>query len=209
MTISYYKIKNVTICQFEDYSDRQLIIMNDKNFGLAEDDFSRLVAEMKLGNEDLFERIFLNHFEKAITFLMIKYGAPREVAYDICMDSLLYVRKLLLNDKIHYGNLRALFNQISSQKYFKYTAKQEKGKLIEPLPALSAEETQDRNDNLLLLNKAWDRLSEECQRILKNYYYNNRKLYDIAEQMSKTPAALRKQKERCVSILRTNFRQSV
>jgi len=80
---------------------------------------------------------------------------------------------------------------------------------VDQLPEVMIEEQEDREDALRLLNGAWDKLGEECKKILKNYYYDNQKLYDIADTIGKTPAAIRKQKERCINTLRLNFRQTV
>lgn len=183
--------------------------MTDKNFGLTEEDFLSLVNQLKKGEEALFEKIFLSQFDNSLKNLMRKYKSPREVAYDVCMDSLIYFRKLLINDKLHYGNLRALFNQVTSQKYIKHVKKQQKLKLTDEVPEIMGESTEDKEHNLSLLSAAWERLGEECKQILKDYYYSNQKLYDIAETLGKSPAAIRKQKERCINALRLNFRQTV
>lgn len=183
--------------------------MTDKNFGLTEDEFDMLVSELKEGKEKLFEKIFLSQFENSLNHVMIKYKASREISYDACMDSLIYLRKLLIEGKLHYGNLRALYNQMSAQRYLKYINKQKKTQLVDQLPEVMIEEQEDREDALRLLNGAWDKLGEECKKILKNYYYDNQKLYDIADTIGKTPAAIRKQKERCINTLRLNFRQTV
>lgn len=180
--------------------------MRNKNFGLSEDEFNNLTIQLKKGKEEIFERIFLSQFETNMSHLIIKYKAPREDAYDVCMDSLIYFRKLLLTDKVHYGNLKALFNQVTSQKYIKHINKKKKVLLRGAFSDIQPEDAHDQEDSLASLNKAWNRLGHECKEILKDYYYNEHKLYEIAESLEKSPAAIRKQKERCINTLRINFR---
>jgi len=182
--------------------------MNDKNFGLSEEEFTSLAADLRKGKEDIFEKIFLSQFDNSLKFLMSKYKVQRETGYDICMDSLIYFRELLVADKLKYGNLRALFNQISYQKYLKHLKKASKTKITSEVPEVEVENVEEQEENLSLLNKAWAKLGLECKQILKGFYYNNQKLYDIAEELNKTPAATRKQKERCINVLRSNFKQT-
>ncbi len=183
--------------------------MLDKNFGLNEQEFDELVEKLKSGDEQLFEKIFLSQFENTINYVMIKYKTSQESAYDVCMDGLIYLRKLLIGGKVEYGNLRALYNLISSQKYIKYIEKSRKIQLTEKIPEVEIRQGENKEKNLALLNKAWNKLGNECQKILKGFYYNNQRLYDLAEVLGKTPAAIRKQKERCIDALRLNIRHNI
>lgn len=193
-------------CKDRYYINRQRQLkMKTNNFGLTEEEFNELVAQLKQGNESLFERIFLSQFEGAMKFLMIKYRASNEEAYDMCMDALIRFRKLLLADKIYFGNLKHLFNKISAQNFLKYKAKSKRMVFEEELPEVTIEPLELDESELAHLDKAWSRLGEECQYILKQYYYNGVKLYDIADLLDKSAAAIRKKKERCLNALRMNF----
>jgi len=191
------------------YTDMTVDTMTDKNFGLSEEDFTKLVSEMKNGNESLFETIFLSQFETSIRYVMSKYRTSREDSYDVCMDSLIYFRKLLISGKIQYGNLKLLFNKISAQNYLKYKKKNSKYSFSGTVPEREVETAPLDEADIRLLNKAWNSLGDECKYILKNFYYNDLKLYEIAETLSKTPSAIRKKKERCINTLRLNFRHLV
>jgi len=165
------------------------------------------VKELKNGDEKLFEQIFLSQFETNLRFLQKKYSIQRETAYDICMDTIIEFRRLLIQEKIGYGNLKSLFTTISSQKYIRYAKKNGKTVSSEHIPELRTEELNFDQDELQVLDRAWSKLGSECQSILKKYYYQNHKLYDIAEELGKSAAALRKQKERCINALKMNFHQ--
>lgn len=181
--------------------------MENKNFGLTETEFDELCLELKKGNESLFERIFLSQFEDAIKHLIYKYRATSEEAYDMCMDAMINFRKLILQDKVYYGNLKHLLNRIASQNYLKLKAKTQKIVSENQMPEKEVENIGLHKDELDILNKAWDKMGDECRYILKQYYYNNVKLYDIADILDKSAVAVRKHKERCLNALRMNFHQ--
>ena len=49
---------------------------------------------------------------------------------------------------------------------------------------------------------AWQSLGAGCKQLLTQHYYGAMRLTEIAEELSKTPATLRKQKERCIKKLK-------
>ena len=190
--------------------NRRLQIMKEKNFGVSAEEFSRMQTSLKNGDENLFEQVFLSHFEKCLIYLKRNYNISHEESYDTCMETLLDFRKGLINDKYTYGNLNFLFTRMASQRYFKTS------KVLKTTQSLSAHEREVNNlsseekvdeEELTILNKAWERLGASCKLLLKNYYYENRKLKTMAEDQSKSPATLRKQKERCLSNLRMQFQK--
>ena len=44
--------------------------MINQNFGLKEQEYHKMVAELKNGDEKMFEHIFLSHFGKALNFFI-------------------------------------------------------------------------------------------------------------------------------------------
>ncbi|MCG8326954.1 MAG: hypothetical protein MI974_04670 [Chitinophagales bacterium] len=179
-----------------------------KNFGLTAEEFDRLVNQLRRGNEDLFQAIFLAHFEDCMKYLSQRYGLQHEKAYDITMDALLLFRKRLLENKIHYGNIRFLFTQMASQLYLKELKRPSAKAEVSELQDLLYEETEYFDDEILsILNKAWDKLCDDCRGLLKRFYYHKSSLKEIAQEQQKNAAALRKQKQRCVEKLRQHFNQ--
>ena len=67
----------------------------------------------------------------------------------------------------------------------------------EPDPSLEEE--------VKLLQQCWKDLDEECQDILKDFYYGEIPLNEIALALGKSAVAVRKQKQRCVEKLRSLF----
>lgn len=177
----------------------------DKNFGLSSNDFNKLVKDLKKNETDFFKTVFLKHFQKCVTFLQKKYGASFDDAYDATMDALIKFRGLLVDEKLKYGNLSYLFNTMASQIYFKNSNKFKTQEFETMHFELFEPEDQVDEEDLDLINVIWNDMSQSCQELFKFYYYGNMKLIEIAEQEGKKPEAVRKQKERCLKMIRTIF----
>jgi len=180
--------------------------MRDKNFGLDEEEFLLLIEKLKQGDEKMFETIFLKHFEDCIKYLEINFGADYTDAYDSTMDTLLEFRRLILLDKVNYGNLRYLYTKMASQKLLKGKKKMERIDLKETMPEIKSTEAVFDELDLEILDKAWNKMGTDCKLLLKQFYYQKIQLSEIALNQDKTAGAIRKQKERCVNLLRNNFK---
>jgi len=181
--------------------------MTSKNFGLSQQEFNTMVEQLKSGDEALFEKIFLSQFSESLTFVKRKYNISHEDAYDACMDSLINFRTALLRDKVSYGNLRHLFTLMASQRYLKSRPKKQLTSLSPNEQLIIVDENKVSEEDLKILNRCWEKMGTECRHILKSFYYGGLKSNEIAESVGKTPAAVRKQKERCVTMLRSSFLQ--
>jgi len=177
-------------------------ISMSKNFGLTETEFEEMRLNLKRGDEKVFEKIFLNHFESCISYLIKNHRIDYELAYDISMDTLIDFRTKLIQDKISYGNLRFLFTRMATQKHLKQIAKAKKTENIS-----SIFESEDLEEDLVILEKALAKLGENCRDILKLNYYDKMTLNNIATLKDVSHAAMRKQKQRCIFTLKNLFRQ--
>jgi|GEM_PF-2103703 len=173
-----------------------------KNFNLTEKSFNDLVTKLKHGDESVFEHVFLSHMNDCISFIKNKFKIDHEVAYDVSMDALIAFRKKLIGDKIKYGNLRFLFTQMASQLYLKQIKKEEKQSHV-----TSIFEDYNYEEDLNILEKALDKMGEGCIELIKLNFYEKLSLKEIAEIQSKTAVALRKQKQRCLTKLKSLFHQ--
>ena len=178
----------------------------DKNFGLSEPDFLKMVEACRKGDDSMYEKIFLHHFSDCMEYLKRHYKASGEDAYDASMETLLEFLKKLKSGKITYGNLRFLFTKMAGQIYLKWIKKESKKDSIEGLDLIEERAIIDQED-LKILNQAWSHLDQDCQILLKAFYYDKIPLNKIAENSGKTPASVRKQKQRCMEKLRKLFRQ--
>ncbi len=180
--------------------------LSHKNFGLSEGKFNEMVELLIQGNETIFEKAFLNHFERTMQYLVNKNGASQEVAYDITMNTLLEFRKRILLRKVSYGNLNFLFTQMCSQRF-----KREMSKKVDhdTYNQVNSSEATFDEDMFVLLEKTMLKLGENCQSLIQDVYYNKLSYKDMEIKYDKASATLRKQKERCITKLKMLIRQNL
>ena len=179
-----------------------MINTEEKNFGLSEAEFKNLQNKLFAGDEQLFEHIFLRHFEPCLTYVVNEDKAPEDVAYDATMDAFLTFRMKVAQGKINYGNLRFLLTRMARQHYYKLAKKEQSVSLDLIQPSSEMPEVELGDSAVELLQKGWKSLGEKCKKLLYAFYYLNRELKDIAIRTNRKPEALRKQKQRCVEQLR-------
>lgn len=185
------------------------IKMEHQNFGLKEAEYEKLVADLKNGDEKMFEHIFLSHFDKALGFLMNNLKISQDKAYDACMDTIIIFRKGLINNKYVYGNLAYLFTRMATQQYLKSRPKEHSVDISSYASSLVDEPTELHEDELEVLNIAWSKLGANCKKVLRLFYYDKVQLKKLAEYTGQNPAAVRKQKERCLSSLKLNLQRYI
>ncbi|MEL6941446.1 MAG: sigma-70 family RNA polymerase sigma factor [Bacteroidota bacterium] len=179
----------------------------DRNFGLTQEHFDQLLKALQEGDDQLFERIFLSHFKSCMQYLIKNYRASKADAYDITMDTLLVFHKRMKAGKISYGNLRFLFTQMAGQHYKRWIKKETiTADTLDIMTHDLPEKILDKND-LQVFERAWEHLGNNCKKILKAFYYESVALNDLAVELDKKPAAVRKQKQRCVEQLRVWFQK--
>jgi len=178
-----------------------------KNFGLTESEFDDLFNKLRNGDELLFETTFLTHFEPAMKYLMNSTGAIHDDAYDVTMNVLIEFRKRILDGKVKYGNLKFMFTQMCVQRY-----KREKSKKLDVDDYTYFNQYEDYvidEEVYTLLDKSMSKIGEQCRKIIEDVYYSKISYKVLAEKYMITAANLRKQKERCMTKLKMNLRQSL
>lgn len=183
-----------------------------KNFNLLEQEFLLLKKELQSGNESLFKQVFLSQFEYSLNYVIKKYNAEYDVAYDITMNTLLEFRNRIIKDKISYGNLSFLFTQMCSQRYQRAMKSNNKVTKISKHIERSLTDTDDSSissEMIEQLDIAMDKMGENCKDILMKFYYENMSYKSLESVYNKNASALRKQKERCVTYLKMLIRKSL
>jgi len=175
-----------------------------KNFGITETEFTNLISQLKTHETAFFERVFLTHFNDCVAYLMNTYKARHNDAYDATMDTMLEFRERLVQGKISYGNLRYLFTKMASQVYFRKMKSFKSQALKDSDIEIGVYEEFDEHD-LDTLKMAWPELGEKCRDLLRNHFYGNAKLTEIAAEQGVSSSTIRKQKERCMNRLRLLF----
>jgi len=180
--------------------------MTNKNFNLTQSEFDQMVSKLKEGDDSLFEHVFLSHFEENKRYLMRYCKIAEEEAYDHCLDTMLEFIQKLKSNKIQYGNLQFLFNQMSKNRYLQMTrVENRRTTAILELEYVGIFDSAEKEKLLQILDKAWLKLGTECQKILKMHYYEKSALKDIATLFQKSEVALRKQKQRCIVQMKNNM----
>lgn len=174
-----------------------------KNFGLSESDFKLIITQLKVNETKFFELVFISHFADCASYIQKVYKASYDDAYDATMDAIIDFRERLVLQKISYGNLRYLFTKMASQIYLKKVKSFQNREILES--DLSEAKKPVDPDEVMILNKAWEELGDNCKGLLKNHFYAKLKLSEIAEIEQKSSASIRKQKERCMNRLKLLF----
>ncbi|MEM6769673.1 MAG: sigma-70 family RNA polymerase sigma factor [Bacteroidota bacterium] len=180
--------------------------LREKNFGLSAEEFAELLTQLRAGDNRLYERIFLRHFEECRYYLVQYDGATPEQAYDVVMEVMLRFHDMLLAGKVKYGNLRYLFTLMAHQDY----ARAQKGgirlrELRPELRELPEEKVGFSEEEYDILYRAFRSLGRNCRKLLETFYYTRRNLKEVAEDEGRSATAVRKQKSRCMARLRQNF----
>jgi RNA polymerase sigma factor (sigma-70 family) len=180
-----------------------------QNFGLKKADFDQLVSDLQLGNEKLFETIFVQHFESCRSYLMRECSAQADDAYDVTVETIIRFRQMLIEGKIQYGNLRFYFTKMAKDAYLKIIAQNKKmptGELVEN-EADRAEESTEAFDEeqVAALDKSWKQLGDECKNLLRQHIQEGVQLKEIAQAIEQSEVNMRKRKERCMAKLKTLF----
>lgn len=184
----------------------QIQSMKDKNFGLTEMMFQQLSGQVQAGKETMFKEVFMSHFEDCIRYLQKNYQASYDDAYDSTMNAMLLFYKKMRANKISYGNLRFLYTQMAGQIYLKWLAKKNQKTVdITNMEFTDMPPKELAPEAAMALENAWKRLCKECKHLLENHFYEGISLIQMAAELNKPSATLRKQKQRCMAKLRASF----
>lgn len=181
-----------------------------KNFGLTKKEFKDLVEKLKAGNEDLIEKVYLAHLEKCTAIVSRQTNCDKQTAYDSTIDALLEIRTDLIKDRIRYGNLQSYFTTRALNKYYKKEQKK-KIKITELSETYEFYDDLEDRDELVerefkgMVREAVRKLCDDCAYLLRQFYFEEKKMIEIAEQMNKSHQAVRKQASRCREKLKNHI----
>ena len=117
-------------------------------------------------------------------------------------QALLEIRADLLKERIRYGNLQSYFTTRAIKKFYK---KEQKKKLlvIELSESNEFYNGLEDTDELVeqefreIVRDAVKKLCDDCSYLLRQFYFEEIKMVEIAKQMNKSHQAVRKQATRC------------
>jgi RNA polymerase sigma factor (sigma-70 family) len=186
--------------------------LKKSNFGLTQAEFTAMLAELRSGRgQQLFEQVFLTHFEQCKRYIRSVYAMDEHDAYDLTMDTLIEFRRLLIEtDQYYYKNLCYTFTLKAVQSFLRKKRQEQKDN-IQFLPfavleeyIVEEEEVEFEEEEMLRMEAALDNMCDDCKGILREHYYEGKKLKDIATQNGVTPNNMRQRKSDCIKKLK-NF----
>ena len=170
--------------------------------------FQELVEALKKGDEQLLDKLFMDHYEYAVAYLVKEfpsgnYQCSEDDAKDVFMDGLLKLRTALLKGQVENKNLRAYLLTICRNIWLKRKNK-EKGAIsldVEKVeyylgkkegfygdhynPLVREEEEMElkaeEQQKVEAFTQAWAKLGEKCSRLLKAFYLDGARLKDLVE----------------------------
>lgn len=163
-----------------------------------------MVEQMRSGDYQLYEQVFLKHFPSCVDYVMFRCKAEYSEAYDASMDAMLDLCRRIKLGRIQYGNLRFLFTRVACQ----YCNQRKKdNQVLEELDGVEPEPARpDVPEELLdILEESLERIEEPCKSLLQQFYFYKQPLKELAALAGRTEVALRKQKQRCLAGLRSLF----
>ncbi len=182
------------------------IAERDKNFGLTAQAYQDLLNHLQAGDERLFEQVFVTQYKRCTRHLIFKYAAEEQAAKDAVMQALLEFRKLLLANKVNFGNLEAYFTRMAMTTY-QQARQRNREDSVDTFSTEVAEEAETgfTEADFAAFASSWERMCDKCRTLLKRYYYDELPHAQIALLCGKNVAAVKQDKHRCVEKLRKLF----
>ena len=108
----------------------------------------------------------------------------------------------MLSGDLQRDNLNGYVYTIVKNKCYQYTEQKKKNivEIKEFLPEMIEEESN--NDLLTMLNAAFNRLGEQCKKLLSGFYWEDKDHKEMAQEMGISEDASRQRKRECMKKLR-------
>ena len=174
----------------------------NQNFGLSTPDCERL----QRGDQRLQTRVFDKYAPSFVQLSRVKWGVSLEDAEDIVSSAFATMFCKILSHQVQCENLEGYIYTIVKHKCWECTEKKKKEilQMTEILPDSMEEEAND--EWLSLLNTAFNLLGENCQKLLKAFYWDKKDHKDIALELAIAEDASRQRKRECMKKLREIFK---
>jgi len=176
------------------------------NFGLSQQDFAQFAKKVKNGDESLFIRVFNLHFRDSVRYIQNKFNIPEDLAYDVCMETMLDFRSKLKQGKIKYGNMRYLYTKMATNHYV--DGQKKKSKVQEAISVFHGDRHTgeiDEQEFFTLLNRAVEDLEESPKHMIKEIFFSGKNKEQIQQENEISSATFRKRKQRSLEKLKSTF----
>lgn len=169
-----------------------------------------LVSELRIGNEQAFERLF-RLFYPTLRFFANRIAPMQSMAEEIVQDCLFKVWQKR-EEFDSYASLKA-FLYISTKNACLDSIDKENRKnnrdhsyyLAQPEYEQKIEEEIIYSEVLLEISQAMNLLPEQCRKIMKMLYEDGKKAKGIAEELGISVSTVNNQKARGISLLKSKI----
>jgi RNA polymerase sigma factor (sigma-70 family) len=167
-----------------------------------------IIEKLKKGDEKTIHSIYVEN-KNGFSLFAARYNLPADDLLDIYQDSI-----IALCENAKKGTIDTLESTISTYlfsigKYMIYKKLKSKNKAVSidydaQLPQVIEDNEEDENDNeMILLQNNFKKLGEQCQKVLRLFYYEEKKLDAIQIELNYTNKdVLKSQKSRCLKQLK-------
>ena len=168
---------------------------------------------IKANDEKTLKALYQENFKKVEHFIVTNNGTQEE-AKDIYQEAFIAVWRNIQMDRFKPespGALGGYLFQVARNKWID----QLRGKKLRQTVPLQEEITQyhsepfskEESDHIILIKQHFGKLGEQCQELLRRFYFNKDSMRVIAEYFSWTEASAKNNKYRCLQRLRAMIQQ--
>jgi len=181
---------------------------NGKHFSLKV--FQKMVKQLKLGDNKLFDSYFDYLGKEVIFHLNSKYRASRFDAQEATVKAMYIIYNKLVEDKVKFETLNNYFSRIAYHEFLKIQNKKRNNTLLvesEIIPEINYSEEKEEDTifteiNFNLLKKSIRKMDSGCKEIFKLVFNKGMKQNDVADKLNISYSSLRKKKQRCIEKLK-------
>lgn len=175
-----------------------------------------IIDLIRKNDEPTIKNVYLNS-KKSFFKIANRFNLPNDDILDIYQDSMVALIENVRNKKIIELNCTINTYLMGIGKFMIYNyLKREKNLNLNDYNFEKVENLDDffttnevLNTRELQLKTAYEKLGEQCQQILKLFYFENKKLDDIQVLLNyENKDVLKSQKSRCISHLRKSLKQA-
>lgn len=169
---------------------------------------SQIIQAIKAGDQEGIKQLYHQYF-KMIADLIQKNNGSREDAEDIFQETLItLITKIRATDFQLTARLSSFLYAVSKnmwlyklrgEKRFHFVDTEIAQERIDDALATDLETYEEKH---ILIAQLFDHISQECQKILKTFYFEKKALKDIGTEMNYTEGSIRVKKSRCMESLR-------
>lgn len=175
-----------------------------------------IIDLIRKNDEPTIKNVYLS-CKKSFFKIANRFNLPNDDILDIYQDSMVALIENVQNKKIVDLDCTINTYLMSIGKYMLYNhLKRKKNLNLDDTSFMKVENLDDyfTTDEILhtrelQLKAAYEKLGEQCQQILKLFYFENKKLDEIQTLLNyENKDVLKSQKSRCISHLRKSLKQA-